>query len=446
MKRTLNRRALLGGALVLLIGSACSDDDADVLGSGDLTDNVGAPDDVNGDGEQVTTPGENDTTDVGEPEAPAQYAVFGFTFTDMGQVSYMAVVDSLDPGTQVNLSSALTGQWGSFAPSPDRDGVVYIGDGESPTLVKYRVGVDGSIEQLGELSFANEGLTAAAGVRNAIHFVSATKAYFIDATTQQAIIWNPDVMEVAGSIDMSGLGEEGLSVGGNFVHRVDDRLILSVRYFREDDSAEQLGRIAIIDTTTDTVSYDSQTACGNLAWSVVSSAGDVYFVSHTAQAVAVAAGTAGDPASPPCMVRMRRGSDGFDEDYYVDLQGLTGREAGGLTQGVGDTAYLLVRRDDADPITKENAPMANRLPDWEYHALTLGDEAGSLSRVAGMDAGAAYGLSFEAVVGAATEPTPHIVLVAGDFSQGTFFDVSDPGEFKEALTAPGFPAAAARLR
>ena len=38
--------------------------------------------------------------------------------------------------------------------------------------------------------------------------------------------------------------------------------------------------------------------------------------------------------------------------------------------------------------------------------------------------------------------TPYVITVKGDFSEGSYFDVSQPGEFRQALTVPGFPAKA----
>ena len=279
-----------------------------------------------------------------------------------------------------------------------------------------------------------------------MQFVGVTKAYFIDAASLQVVTWNPQDMTVSGSFPIDGLAEEGLIVRGNYAHRVGDNIILSVRYFREDGSAEQLGRIAVIDTTTDTVTYDDETTCGNLAFSVTNTAGDIYLSSHTAQAVSFEAGIAGEPASRPCVVRVLAGETQFDDTYLLDLYDLTGRPAGAITQGAGDTAYVLVRREDAFAITPENYTSANGAADWEYHSFELGNEMTTYAKVEGVAPTAAYGIAFTTPIGVARTPTPHISAIGDRFAESTFFDITNPGGFGAVLKVPGFGLGAYRLR
>ena len=77
---------------------------------------------------------------------------------------------------------------------------------------------------------------------------------------------------------------------------------------------------------------------------------------------------------------------------------------------------------------------------WEINRVTLGDEEATVAKVDGVELQSAYGLAFSTRVDGAT--TPYVITVEGDFTEGSYYDVSQPGQFTQALTVPGFPAKA----
>ncbi len=387
--------------------------------------------------------------DAGQDPPDPLFAVFGAVFSAEGSSAYVTLVDSLGP--EVTLTGDDLGDALTFAGTPTigidpgQPSTFFVGLTEEPTVQRWRVTEDEEFMLDGEVSFMREGLASAAAGRNPLIFISPTKAYYVDGNSLLVIVWNPTEMTVTGTFSFDGIAEADLLARTNFINRDGDRLIISARHFREDMSAEILGTVAIIDTTDDSVTYDRQTRCGNLAWSSQNTAGDIYFASHPAQAASRVAGTAGDPAGEPCIVRMLSGSDGFDPDYLVDLEELTGAPSGALIQGPGDTAFVLRYNEEIFPLTMESALRGTVLPAWEYYRVEMGNEAATLEPVVGVDPGAAFGLSFIAEVGVPPEPRPFVVSVAGDLASGRFLDASGT-EFVAGITLPGFPGAAFRVR
>ena len=66
------------------------------------------------------------------------------------------------------------------------------------------------------------------------------------------VAWNPQSMALVGEFSLDGLREDGVDTTTASVHRDGDRLVVLARYFRPDDTAAVLGRLAIIDPGTDT--------------------------------------------------------------------------------------------------------------------------------------------------------------------------------------------------
>lgn len=387
---------------------------------------------------------DGDEITAGDIELRERYLIQGAVFGPDGATGYLAVVDDLSADGSVSLETAF--ELGGMASAAiGDDGRVYVGRAEEPVLRRYRVDELGGFELDGEISFANLGVTSTGGGLDPIHLLGADKAYFIDEMSLQVIVFNPDTMTITGRFSLDGLAEGDLSVRFGLIEADPGELVFSAVYQRNDNTAEVLGRMAIVDTASDTVSYAEQSACGQLAWSARDVDGNIYFASHPIQAALFAGGVAGNPAGEPCMVRKLVGADDYDSDYYVALNDLTGRPTGAVIQGPGSKAYLLAFDDDATPVTPQNAANLVIEPGWEYFSVTLGDEAATVEPVAGAPIGSGYGLSFVVEVGDDRDGTPFVATVTEDLSSSTLFDVSGDEGFAERLTLPGLPFGVMRL-
>jgi hypothetical protein len=371
------------------------------------------------------------------PTAEGIYVVGYYLTVNDDYIGYLAVTDDLSADGVIDETKAVEFPGDMSYASPG-DGTIYVGRGSGPVLERWALNDENELEKTGEMGLMQHGISTGLGIKDPMHFLEEDRAYFIDGETLQVVIWNPQTMETSDTFSLEGLREPDLFMSPNYVHRDGDRLLLSARYYRPDDTAALLTRVAIIDTKTDTVEYADDTRCGNVAFHAHDSQNNLYLASHPAQSAVVAVGAAGDPVAETCIIRINSGAAEFDEDYYVGMDALVDGQAGGIMQGAGDEAFIL--QYVGAPLTLDNYASARRRADWAVTRLTLGDESATLTKVEGLEPQSAYGLAFTTTV--AGRSTPFIITVAGDLAAGQYHDVSVPGERSEALSLPGFPGKA----
>jgi hypothetical protein len=374
-------------------------------------------------------------------DAQGIYVVGGYLTSQDDWIGYLAVTEDLSAMGSIDLANVVEFPGDMSFASPG-DGVIYVGDGGAPVVERWILNESNELVRDAEMGLAQYGIASGLGIKDPLHFLAPDRAYFIDGDSLQVVIWNPQAMETVDTFSIEGFLEEGMFLGLNYVHRDGDRLLLSARYWRADDTAALLTRIGIIDTKTDTVSYVDDTRCGNVAFHARDSENNLYLATHTAQTGTIAVGAAGDPVAESCIIRFKAGADDFDSDYYVGLDELAGGHAGGIMRGAGDQAFVLKYAGPA--FTIDNYARAHTLGQWEVHSLTLGNEAATFEKVADVGLQSGYGLAFTTEIDG--KDVPFVIAVEGDFSEGAYYDVSTPGKFERALTVPGFPAKAILVR
>ncbi|MEM7138018.1 MAG: hypothetical protein AAF500_15665 [Myxococcota bacterium] len=375
------------------------------------------------------------------------YAVCGLFFTPQGLAGFMGVVPDLLPETTFSLSEAAELTNGASCAAPGNSNRIYVTNTERGVIERYLVEDDGLIVLDDEVSLTSLGINAPTGL-DPLHLVSPSRGYLIDQATVTVVQWDPEDMVITGSFSVEGALKDGLRHAFNYVARDGDRMIMPVRYFRSDDTAEPVSLAIVIDTTDDSVTYAEDTRCGNLAFTASASNGDMYFASHPGSAAALVTGQAGQPASSPCLLRIRSGANEFDPGFYVELNELTGgRPTGTLLQGTGDTLYVLAYDEEVIPLTDSiinaGAQTVINQRSWRFWAL---DVSGDVSSAAEVDFAPTIGLSTGFSVDQPEGAIPYVVTVAADFSSGTLIDIRDPGGFVPALAAPAIPQLAIRVR
>lgn len=387
--------------------------------------------------------GEGGAGGSGPADAPL-YAVCGLVVTPDARSGYLAVVPDLESGTTFDLADTLEFPGGSLCAAPGNSNRLYLGIAERAVIQRYSIDEDDALQFDAEFGLSGLGITAPIG-RNPMQFLSDTRAYFIDGSTLQVVVWNPDAMVIEGSFDIDGLGSADLPIDVAEVVRDGERFVMSARYFRPDGSAELLSRAVFIDPTDDSVEYAEDTRCGNLAWTAVADNGDMYFASHPSQATRLRTGLAGAPPSPPCLLRILAGTSEFDPTFFVELNGLTGGQpTGSVLAGTNNTAYILAYDEELVPITPANEGVLTIIPAWRYWALPLDGDFTSASVVTAVPPGPVFAVGF--TVNRPSGPTSYIVGIRDDLASGTLFDISSPEGFTEAITVPGFPVIALRIR
>ncbi|MEM9072714.1 MAG: hypothetical protein AAGE52_29685 [Myxococcota bacterium] len=376
---------------------------------------------------------------------PAEYLTVGITYSPEGQSGYGTILPSLAEGTQVSLdTSVVIPGLGSLSVPPSSDGVFYVGLAESPRIQRFEAVGDGTVTMTGEVDLLRFGAVTGAGI---LVVPDGPRGYLFNVFTRDLIVFDTEEMTLIENIDIDLGQPEGVDEYYSNVALIDgDRVVITTLGVRpEDTTLTTRTRAVFVDIETSEVTYADSERCGGLTSAVKDASGNLYFGPILRHGSDILAGTAGDSPGPLCILRIASGATEFDEEF-VDLFALTGgRPAGGLSQGAGDTAFLVVREEDAPELTPENVREANLEEDWSYHAIDLTDPT-SVQRVPGIPSGAGYSVAWSVRESAAVEPTPFLVRIDQGFGSSTVYDVSDPLAPVVRLRAPGAAVATFRLR
>jgi len=393
----------------------------------------------------------SDATGGGPGSGPTgpRFLVAGVTIDPEGRTGYGVVVDSLDQDVDVDLTRAaiFPGQ-PSIAPSPARDGRVWVGLAEEPVVQRYGLGPDDTLVFQDEVSFAGRGLRSAG---SGLVVVSPSRGYVFDLDTLSVVGFDPTEMILRESLPLEGVDTPpGGSNNFSFIAPDGDRIVFIVNGFREDGTAVPRSRAVFLDSRSDTLSYADIEGCGRLGWFARDGSGDLWFATHPAQGGLVAGGLAGTPPSPACLARIPTGGTTFAEGF-VSFGDLVESPAGALVQGPGGSAYTLIFDDPDTEVTEDNGDQLSLTTGWSYYRLQLDDldsdqGAADLERVPGLSPGLGIAIGFDVPEGDAVAPTPFIARIGSFFQTSTFFDLSDPDGSRERVTAPGISIGAFRLR
>jgi hypothetical protein len=120
--------------------------------------------------------------------ASGRYAIVTTLFQADGQTSLLGVVD--DPALPGAFDTGRAAEIGGAAALFGRDGrsVFAIGSSDSASVTRYVLSDDGVLEPRGALSLQPYGIGSAFKRPELVPFVSDTKAYWIDDTSQQVVL------------------------------------------------------------------------------------------------------------------------------------------------------------------------------------------------------------------------------------------------------------------
>jgi hypothetical protein len=399
--------ALFGVGLVSLI--ACSD--RDVFRASD----VGAP----------GPPGPAET-----PNGPlAKYVVSSLVFSPEGTISYVSLLDSLQPQTidydQAREFSGLADMW-------VHEGAVFIADAESLTMRKFSVTSDGletpRLEEQGSLSFAAYGLTDFGFWRNT--FVAPNKAYLTNGASE-FIIWDPEAMEILGSVDLPAFEPApGMQVFTGYSDRaavVRDGLLYQPLYFTDESfflyAADS--RIVVFDVQNDTLVDVIEAPCPGLDYATAGPDGALYFSSWI-----YAAGAAVVLDQPPtCVFSIPPQGEPSMAFRFADITG--GREGAALRSLGGDRAILSVlhgeRLDRGATVDPSEFTFG---PNWRFWSYDL--RAGTASEIDAIDwnAGAEYAFDID--------DKTFMLVAAGDYSSTTVYELGELGDPRPVFDTRGW--------
>jgi hypothetical protein len=313
------------------------------------------------------------------------------------------------------------------------DDSVYVASLAAPTLVRWEVRGDGDFVQQETLDFSSLG-TSTAYLAASTQIFSAKKSYFVDEDQDQIVIWNPERMELIGTIPLGDESEGALRPipeGALLIHG--DQLLVTVGW-RDADDTSALGdhvRIVTIDTELDQIvdsSLEDRTV--HAALNTLGADGIAYFCTFSLYAAYREIG-AGHGA-PSTLLRVEPDADRFDPDYALDLSTLVGgRPAGDFTLLDDQTALVRAWHPDlVDPVDPADwqAVLWNESGFlwWRWH---IGDP--EAEQIEDQEPGALGATVFK--VGDKTYST----LYAADLSSTTLVEVTPSAEFVPVLEGPG---------
>jgi hypothetical protein len=338
-----------------------------------------------GDDDNATTPDAGDpaTPDAGAPAEGPLYAVMYEVYDNVGSISYLSLLGSLDIES-VDLSKARE-FGGGRAFIQAYGGKLFVGDADAPTVTRYAIGADDQLVEEKTISFANFGLTSGQFDSWNVSFVSAEKAYLLDFKEGTTIIWNPSTMETVGEIaPPANIQRAGLSLEGSPGVVRDGLLFRTFNWVNYDDAAYSTDYLlAIYDVQTDELLETvTETRCpvpGNLVHT--DEAGTIYFSNW----IWPVAGAIMRDAPSPCVQRIKPGEKRFDAAWVLDYADVTeGREGAMFTYLPGGQALVAAFYEERTEFDAKTDPWAYvGSLNWKIWQLDMGTMQGA--PLAGLD-------------------------------------------------------------
>lgn len=204
-------------------------------------------------------------------------------------------------------------------------GYVFIWEREAARMTRYAVTDDLELKKGPTLSFREEGAGNGSGFGSTV-YISPTRAYTLSSALDRVIVWDPEAMELTGTIDMEPPERaDGLSTSPSAGHVVGDSVIWPLRSTEWDGQNYFPGvAVAIADAhSDDEVRIVEDYRCVGSDGALVDDKGDFYIRAGGYWGTSAAYGKDADDVRT-CVLRIKKGEDVFDSDYLIDMKELTG--------------------------------------------------------------------------------------------------------------------------
>lgn len=354
---------------------------------------------------------------------------------------YLFTVSSLDKGTEVDLKKAveIDDAWVFGKGDP----YFYTATLFSPTITRWTLSPKGGFEKDTVVSFVNYGVE---GTHNAAFtpIFSKEKAYFVDSTSAQVVVWNPATMEFLRTIPLpaKAAGEFATYTPILGLSQRQDRIFVTI-FWADPDSwwtkYAPSSRLVTIDPQTDTVvEVHDEDRCETMSPAGTTADGTSYFGPWDYHATVRAVFGEGFGAKS-CALRVVPSGMTYDEGYQVDLSSLVGgRPAGGLTLLDDQYALIHVWHSELVAATPENWKETRFEPAYTWYRWKLGEATATElpNQMPSSEGGEWLRL----------DGAPYTYNPNADYSKTTLFELNSSGELKEHLTLPGWTAQLIRVR
>jgi len=240
-------------------------------------------------------------------------------------LSYLSVFDSMEALEEAGQIDKTQAREVSYSQGRVYDGSLYLfSRGEQPTVTRWTVEPDLSLEEQETISFANTGTTIFCEICNV--FGSPELAFHLDSSAGVLVSWNPTTMSI---VDTSEIPEsitarlEGGYADVLFPRVHDGRAYFNAGWSNSDvpEVVETAAVVAFdVDDPTPELEVIEDDRCGG-TWAMApfkDDAGNVYVMGDW-NAGFYQIGILNPIETPACLLRIRPGEAEFDPDYYVNL-------------------------------------------------------------------------------------------------------------------------------
>ena len=288
-------------------------------------------------GLSITACGDNDPDPARGVTDPA-FALSTLIFNADQSSLYVMLIDSLE---NPNVALARAREFPGSADMWVHNGFVYVANSEDLSVTKFDI-EDGALDARGRVSFSSFGLSSVGFWNNT--FVAPDKAYMSNGASAY-VVWNPDVMEIAGTIELNAWNPpRGFEVKHSFHDRgsvIRDGKLYHPFYVSDESFYlhQMTSFIAVIDIETDSVDEVLSAPCPGLDFVTRDEDDNLYFSSWV-----FAAGGATVLQQPEtCISRLPAGSNTLET--WSSFKNLTGGLEGAALYYVGDGTGVMTALD-----------------------------------------------------------------------------------------------------
>lgn len=369
------------------------------------------------------------------------FVVLSTVETPDDRLGYFVTTSSLEGGAKIDIGRGIEEPGGGRLYVEPGIGTFMVGGGSTPTITRYEVTADGSLERGAVLSFANQGVSDLAD--DAVVFVDATKAYLRDPSQLQLISFDPTAMLLLDVLPVEGVGRSGLYAGFGQAVRRADGIYFPMTYSDEEEAWTRVPDEAVlvhVDPSNDRITVSTDSRCTSMDVGFSSESGDAYWFSDRANTF----GWRADPPSPgarrDCALRLRAGESSFDQSWSLDLTTRTrGWPVVASVPAGGSRLWLRVLEEDAFPVTAGATPLdVEALQGWQWYLLDVESDEPA-QRNEQRPAGSYYSNSFR------VDDRTYTTESNADYTATTLLEI-DAAEFRVGATLEGTVRGLARLR
>jgi hypothetical protein len=319
--------------------------------------------------------GESDEPESGDSSSHQESYVLGSVVIDAdgNRVSYAQIVHELEGrfsnenGIEAHGNAVFMARGGDF----------FYGLAESPEWVRYSTR-GGKFVETGRLSFLQYGITY---MDFANTIVDADTAVSVLTQPYLAVIWNPTRMEIEGTVDLSFLRKEGLSLEAWTVVSHAGLVYIPAKWVNWDTpTVLQRVNLTILDPKSKKiVGMAEDDRCGAGGRVTFDSKGYAYVMGDGRnQSMQVFAAASGKASVPNCLLRIAPGQSDFEQDFFVEIPSLTGGldsmtelEAAAVDAGFG---FTMMQYKERIPEGTDEVNFAHwSVPAYKMWRIELGD-------------------------------------------------------------------------